>query len=95
MAKIAIIGASSVIFTRQFLNDLFQVEALSGSTVALMARNMSNLKKVEDYANRVIEKQRLDMTVYSTINRRDALTDADYVIPLNKFVYFANFYAVI
>jgi len=49
MAKIALIGAGSIIFGTTLLNDLLQTEALDGSTYALMSPTMSKLKKVEDY----------------------------------------------
>lgn len=80
MARIAIIGAGSVVFTRTFLNDLFSTEALKGSDYILMGPTMSKLKKVEEYALRVIERNELSAQVYTTTDRREALAGADYVI---------------
>ncbi len=80
MAKIAIIGAGSILFGTTLLNDLLQTEALEGSTYALMSPTMSKLKKVEDYTNKIIKKNNLKAEVYSTTDRRDALKDADYVV---------------
>ncbi|HEB30227.1 MAG TPA: alpha-galactosidase [Spirochaetes bacterium] len=80
MAKIAIIGAGSIIFGTTLLNDLLQTEALEGSTYALMSPTMPRLKKVEDYTNKIIKKNNLKAEVYSTTDRRDALKDADYVV---------------
>ena len=37
MAKIALIGAGSLVFTKQVLNDMFNTPCLAGSTYALLA----------------------------------------------------------
>ncbi len=80
MAKIAIIGAGSIIFCKTLLNDLFTVPALKGSTYALMGPTMWKLEKMKTYADQIIDKNRLDAKVYCTTDRRDALKDAKYVI---------------
>jgi alpha-galactosidase len=80
MAKIAIIGAGSIIFSTTLLNDMLQTPGLEGSTYALMGPTMSKLKKVEDYTNKVIQKNKLDARVYSTTDRREAVKSADYVV---------------
>ena len=80
MAKIAIIGAGSIIFCKTLLNDLFSTPALAGSTYALMGPTMWKLEKMRVYAQQVIDKNKLGAKVYSTTDRRDALSGADYVI---------------
>jgi alpha-galactosidase len=80
MAKIAIIGAGSIIFCKTLLNDLFSTSALKGSTYALMGPTMWKLEKMRNYAQKVIYKNELSANVYCTTNRREALTGADYVI---------------
>jgi len=80
MAKIAIIGAGSIIFCKTLLNDLFATPVLKGSTYALMGPTMWKLEKMRTYAQRVIDKNKLSATVYCTTDRRDALGGADYVI---------------
>jgi len=80
MAKIAIIGAGSIIFSTTLLNDLLQTPGLEGSTYALMGPTLSKLQQVEEYTNRIIQKHGLTATVYATTDRRDAVKDADYVV---------------
>ena len=80
MAKIAIIGAGSVIFCKTLLNDMFATPALSGSTYALMGPTMWKLEKMKTYADQIIEKNGLNSRIYCTTDRREALKDAKYVI---------------
>jgi alpha-galactosidase len=80
MAKIALIGAGSVVFARRFLHDLFQVDALRGSTFALMAPTPHKIDRVLAYARRLVDKNGIDMRLYATTDRRDALDGADYVL---------------
>ena len=44
MAKIALIGAGSIVFSTTLLNDLFQTKCLEGSTIALMGPTMWKLQ---------------------------------------------------
>jgi alpha-galactosidase len=80
MAKIAIIGAGSVVFCKTLLNDMFAASALSGSTYALMDPAMWKLESMKMYANQIIDKNKICATVNITTDRREALKDADYVI---------------
>ena len=80
MAKITIVGAGSIIFGTTLLNDLFQVDALKGSTIALTGPTLGKLEKMKAYTDTVIEKNGIDMNVYCTTDRRDALKGADYVL---------------
>ncbi len=82
MAKIAIIGAGSIVFCKTLLNDMFATKALEGSTYALMGPHMDKLVRMENYAKKIIEKNNLSARVYSTTDRREALKDADYVIAM-------------
>jgi alpha-galactosidase len=82
MAKIALIGAGSIVFSTTLLNDLFQTRCLSGSTIALMGPTLSKLQRVEQYAQKIIDKNKLQFKLFSTTNRRHALKDADYVLAL-------------
>ena len=80
MAKIAIVGAGSVVFSTTLTNDLLQTPGLEGSTVALMDPALEKAKSVEDYVGKVIKKNNLSHRVFSTADRREALENADYVI---------------
>ena len=80
MAKVALIGAGSMVFTKQFLNDMFNTPCMAGSTYALMGPTLWKLEKMKQYADQIIEKNNIDATIYCTTDRRDALKDADFVI---------------
>ena len=80
MAKITIIGAGSVIFTQQFLNDLLQVPALAGSTYCLMSPTRSKLVKIKAWADKACDKNGIAANIAITTDRRAALRGADYVI---------------
>jgi len=80
MAKIAIIGAGSIIFCKTLLNDMFATPALAGSTYALMGPTMWKLEKMKTYADNVIQKNNIDAKIYCTTDQREALKDAKYVI---------------
>jgi alpha-galactosidase len=80
MAKVAIIGAGSIIFCKTLLNDMFGTPALAGSTYALMGPTMWKLEKMKTYADNIIQKNKLNAKVYCTTDQRDALKGADYVI---------------
>ncbi|MFH1264204.1 MAG: alpha-glucosidase/alpha-galactosidase, partial [Planctomycetota bacterium] len=80
MAKIAIIGAGSMVFSTTLTNDILQTPGLEGSTVALMDPVLPKAKSVETYVNKVIRKNNLSHRVFSTADRREALESADYVI---------------
>ncbi|MCL2127467.1 MAG: alpha-galactosidase [Treponema sp.] len=80
MAKVAIIGAGSIIFCKTLLNDMFATPALKGSTYALMGPTMWKLEKMKTYADNIVQKNKLDAKIYCTTDQRDALKGADYVI---------------
>jgi alpha-galactosidase len=80
MAKIAMLGAGSIVFSKTLLTDILATEALSRSEIVLMGPTASKLEKVESYARRVIEANGLGARVWSTTDRREAIRDADYVI---------------
>lgn len=80
MSKVTIIGAGSLVFTKQFLNDMFNTPCMAGSTYTLMGPTMWKLDKMKQYADQIIEKHNLDMLVECTTDRREALKGADFVI---------------
>jgi len=80
MAKIAIIGAGSMVFSTTLTNDILQTPGLEGSTVALMDPVLSKVKSVEEYVNKIIKNNNLSHKMFATDDRREALEGADYVI---------------
>jgi alpha-galactosidase len=80
MAKIAMIGAGSLVFCKTLMSDFLATPALKGSEYRLMALTRTRLDKMHDFVQRMIRDNDVDATVVSTTNRREALKDADYVV---------------
>ena len=67
-------------FCKTLLNDMFNTPALADFEYALMDPSMDKIGKMKDYAQKIIDKNKLKARVYATTERRDALKDAKYVI---------------
>lgn len=80
MCKVAIIGAGSLVFTKQFLNDMFNTPCMAGATYALMGPTMWKLEKMKQYADQIKDKNNIDASIYCTTDRRNALKEADFVV---------------
>ncbi|MFQ6096593.1 MAG: alpha-glucosidase/alpha-galactosidase [Armatimonadota bacterium] len=80
MPKIAMIGAGSIVFTKTLMNDILATESLQDSEFRLMSRTWPKLERMEAFAKRVIEENGLPAKVCATLDRREALDGADYVI---------------
>lgn len=80
MAKVAIIGAGSVVFCKTLIQDILVTEGLQGTEFALMAPSRTRTAQVEAYFNRFIRDNRLPAHVSVTTDRREALRGAKYVI---------------
>ena len=78
--KIAFIGAGSIGFTRGLLRDILSVPELQGSRIAFMDINARNLEMVTQLCQRDIDHNGLSIRIESTLDRREAFADADYVI---------------
>jgi len=78
--KIAMIGAGSVVFAKTLLSDMMATPALAGAEYALMSRTWPKLERMEAFANRMIEENGVDATVWATLDRQEAIKDADFVI---------------
>lgn len=78
--KIAMIGAGSLIFCKTLVMDILATEALQGSEIRLMNRTKPKLDKMEAFVKKVIAENDLPATVTATLDRRQALDGADYVI---------------
>lgn len=80
MPKIAMIGAGSQIFCKTLTSDILATPALQGSEIRLMSRTRPKLDRMHRFIQRMIDENRLPATVSSTLDRREALKDADYVV---------------
>ena len=80
MAKIAMIGAGSMVFCKTLSMDILSTPALEGSEICLMSRTKPKLDRMESFLKRVVDTNGLSAKVWSTLNREEALDGADYVI---------------
>ena len=78
--KIAMIGAGSVVFCKTLLSDLMATPALAGSEFALMDYAEPKLRRMEAFAKRMLAENSVDGKVTATLGRREAITDADFVV---------------
>ncbi len=80
MTKIALIGAGSVVFTRNLVSDLLSFPALQGSTISLMDIDAQRLRLARDLVQAIISERGLPARVEATLDRAEAVRDAGYVI---------------
>ena len=78
--KITFIGAGSIGFTRGLLADLLTIPEFREIEVAFMDINPRNLDMVYQLCQRDIEANGLNLKIQATLDRREALKDAKYVI---------------
>ncbi|MCY3572819.1 MAG: alpha-glucosidase/alpha-galactosidase [Chloroflexi bacterium] len=78
--KIAMIGAGSVGFTRRLMTDLLAVPEFAATHFALMDISERNLGMVTQLCQRDIAANDLPATLQPTLDQREAIADADYVI---------------
>src|SRR5512136_2831810 len=80
MAKIALIGAGSLVFSKTLMADFLATPALAGSEYRLMALTRTRLDKMHAFVKRMIKDNGVDAKVTATTDRREALRGADYVV---------------
>ena len=78
--KIAMIGAGSVVFCKTLMSDIMATEALADSEFALMEPVEEKLRRMEAFGKRMIAENDLPGKVWGTTDRREAMTDADFVV---------------
>ena len=80
MAKIAMIGAGSLVFCKTLVMDILATEALQDSEICLMNRTKPKLVQMESFVKRVLKENAHPAKLTATLDRRKALEGADYVI---------------
>jgi len=80
MAKIAMIGAGSLVFGKTLMADFLATPALAGSEYRLMALTRTRLDKMHAFVQRMIKDNKVEAKVVATTDRREALKGADYVV---------------
>jgi len=78
--KIAMIGAGSIVFCKTLMSDIMATDALADSEFALMSLTEPKLRRMENFARRMLKDNKLPAKVWATLDRRKAIKDADFVI---------------
>jgi alpha-galactosidase len=78
--KIAMIGAGSIVFCKTLMSDIMATEALAGCEFALMSRTEPKLRSMEAFGRRMLRDNRIPGSVWATLDRREAIRDADFVV---------------
>ena len=78
--KVAMIGAGSVVFCKTLLSDMMATPALAGAEYALMNRTEPKLRRMEAFAERMLRDNDVSATISATLDRREAIQDADFVV---------------
>jgi alpha-galactosidase len=80
VARIAFIGAGSVVFTKNLLVDVLSFPDLHGAEIALHDIDPERLATAEAMARYVARERSASPTISAHLERRAALDQADYVI---------------
>jgi len=78
--RVVFVGAGSVVFTRQLLTDLFGFDDLPPLQIVLYDVDADRLQVAKGTADQVRERLGRPAEVIATLNRREALDGADFVI---------------
>jgi alpha-galactosidase len=80
--KIAMIGAGSIGFTRRLMRDILAVPEFADTTFAFTDISERNLDMVTQLCQKDIKATGLPAKLISTLDRRAAVADSDYVISM-------------
>jgi alpha-galactosidase len=80
--KIAMIGAGSIGFTRRLMRDIVAVPELSDTVFAFTDISERNLEMVTQLCQRDVAAAGLPAKVVSTLDRRAAIADCDYIVSM-------------
>lgn len=80
MSKITFIGAGSTVFAKNILGDCMFVPSLEGFEFALHDIDEKRLTESEKMLTNLTQKYNSSITITATLNRKEALADAKYII---------------
>lgn len=80
MAKIVLIGAGSLVFTRNLCSDILLTPALRDSILVLMDIDPVRLAQARDLVQAMMTQRGLPARLEATTDRKEAVRNADYVI---------------
>jgi alpha-galactosidase len=77
---VTLLGAGSVVFTRELLTDIFGMPELAGTRIALHDIDSERLETAEAIARRLADQRGAKTEITASLDRRTALDGASYVI---------------
>lgn len=80
MPKITMIGAGSMVFAKNLIGDILSYPELDGSVISLMDIDPARLEMSASLARQMVAQQRSRCRIEATLDRREALAGANYVI---------------
>ncbi|QYY35819.1 alpha-glucosidase/alpha-galactosidase [Ruficoccus sp. ZRK36] len=78
--KITLIGAGSVVFAKTLIGDILRFPELADATICLMDIDPARLKVADVMMKRIAQKLGVPARIESTMDQREAVRDANYVI---------------
>ena len=78
--KVAIIGGGSSMFVPDLFRRFLQAPCMVGGTVSLMDVDEERLSVMDELGKRLVEAEKADLKVESTLDQRESLIGADFVI---------------
>ena len=80
MTSIALIGSGSLVFTRRLCSDILLTPALGDCEIRLMDIDPGRLAQSEQIVSTIVRRMGSEACVKATLDQREAVTGADYVI---------------
>ncbi|MGL4677300.1 MAG: alpha-glucosidase [Brevinema sp.] len=78
--KIVLVGAGSAQFGLGMVGDIFTSKILEGTEISLLDINPESLKRVHTKCSDFIKQHKLNYTISSTLDRKEAFQNADFII---------------
>ena len=82
--KVAVIGAGSIGFTRRLMKDILSVPELQDTEFGFHDINKRNLDMIAQLAQRDIEANKVPARLTTSLDRREALEGAQYVLNVSR-----------
>src|SRR6058998_807808 len=77
MPKITLVGAGSLVFTRNLCNDILLPPCLRQCTITLMDIEPKRLEQSRRIVQSIVDRKKLPAKIEATTDRKSALRDSD------------------